>query len=162
MEEKPRTPEDRARLARRVKHRRQQLDLTQTQLVAAGGPSVSVISRIESGKLDSYDGKSILRLERVLQWESGSIDAILDGRDPTPVGEVTTEKTLVPPSALPTGSRSGLASMSHDQLAALVEDSLRKQEELAQEVKGLRAQVEAAQIGQNERGHGESGNRASA
>lgn len=172
MDEKSRTPEARARLARAVKNRRHQLELTQPQLVAAGGPSVSLISRIESGKPGSYDEMSILRLERALQWAAGSVEAILDGSDPTPAGERTPGKAAEPPLPLPAAPQGGPApeTTASDQIKAHLEAMQRRQEErlaamqrqqdeLLREVKGLRRQLDDLHRKQEQEDHGSSGGR---
>ncbi|WP_326643069.1 helix-turn-helix domain-containing protein [Streptosporangium sp. NBC_01755] len=168
MDEKPRTPEDRARLAREVKRRRQQLGLTQTQLVAVGGPSVSLISKIESRKPGPYDGMSILRLERALQWQEGSIDAVLDGGSPTSVNassvitpETATTKAVIPQPAVTAISapKSPSESAMEDTLLSHLEAMARQQAELMEEIKGLRKQVEDLQRIRDQQ---DPGNRASA
>lgn len=163
MDEKPRTPEDRARLAREVKQRRTQLELTQTQLEGAGGPSISFVSKVESRKAVPYDGISIVRLERALQWEEGSVAAILDGGRPTPIStsaiapETVADKTVIPqPAITPPGSLS--ESAMRDAILAMA----RQQAELTEEIKGLRKQVEDLQRTRDQQDHGNTGNRASA
>jgi transcriptional regulator with XRE-family HTH domain len=78
-------PQDWANLAREVKDRRDRLGLTQPELSAAcnGSPSPTIISRIEGAKQTDYKPQILIRLERALRWQPGSIDAILDGGPPT-------------------------------------------------------------------------------
>jgi hypothetical protein len=73
------------RLGERVASRRTQLGLTQGQVHAAGGPSVATMRLIEGALQDGYRGSILGRLEQALAWEPGSIDAILDGGEPTPM-----------------------------------------------------------------------------
>lgn len=75
------SPEDLKRLGRRVRERRLELGLTQAKVVAAGGPSISVLSKIETGARE-YGDRVITSLEKVLQWERGSVEAILTGGEP--------------------------------------------------------------------------------
>ncbi|MCC5574573.1 hypothetical protein IMZ11_02820 [Microtetraspora sp. AC03309] len=85
MDEIHDSPEAWARVAREVKRRRIQLEMTQPQVHAAGGPSVSMLSKIEGAKQQGYEDMALARLEKALQWESGSIEAIRNGQPPTPL-----------------------------------------------------------------------------
>src|SRR5690606_28979884 len=78
------TADDWQRLAVYVTRRRLELDLTQTKVQAAGGPSVATIRSIENAESTSYRASVLHRLETVLCWEHGSINAILRGGEPTP------------------------------------------------------------------------------
>ena len=40
---------------------------------------------IEGGLQQSYRGNILGRLERALQWQPGSVEAILEGGEPTPI-----------------------------------------------------------------------------
>ncbi|GAA3027751.1 hypothetical protein [Streptosporangium longisporum] len=154
MDETLHTPEDWARLGRQVRQRRQQLDMTQQGLAAAGAPSVTVISKIEGARPGPYDGKIIVRLERALQWAPGSIDAILNGGEPSPVDkdatsplEIATVKaaipqaaeTVIPPSGPVSGTALNEALLMH--LRAMEE----QQAALLQEVKVLHKKVDDLQ-----------------
>ncbi|MEV0584085.1 helix-turn-helix transcriptional regulator [Nonomuraea sp. NPDC050310] len=65
------------RFGKIVKHRREELGLSQTQASRAGGPSVGVLSRIENGKLDTVTTRIAAALDRALQWEPGSAQGVL-------------------------------------------------------------------------------------
>src|SRR5712664_2771440 len=83
MDETRYPPEAWERLARATRRRRKELDLSQPGLDAAGGPSTSVISKIERAKSDSYEERVLIRLEDALGWRRGSVQAILEGGEPT-------------------------------------------------------------------------------
>lgn len=72
------------RLARYVTdRRRKQLGLTRSQIQDAGGPSVATMGVIENARQDTYRDSILRKLEQVLGWETGSVDAILSGGEPT-------------------------------------------------------------------------------
>lgn len=77
-------------LANHVTKRRSQLGLTQGQVRVAGGPGPSTMRSIERVLQTSYKPHVLRSLERALQWEPGSVDAILNGGDPTPIAPPTT------------------------------------------------------------------------
>lgn len=80
------TTDDWRRLARLARDRRGDLRLTQGEVSASGGPSISTLRLIEGALQPSGFRPAILRaLERALQWEPGSVRAVLDGGDPTPI-----------------------------------------------------------------------------
>ena len=80
------TTDDWRRLARFARDRRGDLRLTQGEVSASGGPSISTLRLIEGALQPSGFRPAILRaLERALQWERGSVRAVLDGGDPTPL-----------------------------------------------------------------------------
>jgi transcriptional regulator with XRE-family HTH domain len=172
MDEKPRTPADWVRLAEKVKQRRQQLDMTQQELASAGAPSVSVISRIESGKPGPYDGKIILRLERALRWADGTIDAILNGEEPAPTkrtvmvspamgsGKTATPQADIRASSPPASqTESGL----NDAVLAYLQAMEGQQALMLNEIKELRQQVNDLQRRQShQQEKGETDKRASA
>ncbi|WP_433469570.1 helix-turn-helix domain-containing protein [Spirillospora sp. CA-128828] len=64
---------------------------SQAELAARGGPSVSVLSKIETGAR-AYGDRVITKLEDVLGWERGSVQAILDG------GEAQLKASAPPPA----------------------------------------------------------------
>ncbi|OQR64747.1 hypothetical protein B6E66_07255 [Streptomyces maremycinicus] len=89
-----RTPEDWARLGEWIASRRKHLRMDQRELAEAAGVSENTISNYERGRVPAR-GKvpaGYYRVEKALQFASGSIDAILDGLSPAfevegPVGE---------------------------------------------------------------------------
>lgn len=166
MDEKPSTPEARAHLARTIKERRYELDLTQTQVASAGGPSVSLISKIEGGKPGSYDEMSILRLERALQWRPGSIDAVLNGYPPTPVDDQHSGESASPTTPTKPPERISGNSTQNDQIAAHLVERMaimqQQQNEMIEELRGLRRQIDDLHRGREQQGYGESANRDTA
>jgi transcriptional regulator with XRE-family HTH domain len=85
MDETNNRPKHWDRLADEVKNRRDHLGLTQPELSAAcgGSPSATIISRIEGAKQSDYKPQILIRLERALGWESGSVNRVLAGGSPT-------------------------------------------------------------------------------
>lgn len=77
------TPE--MRLGRLVRAQRKALKMTQADVQAAGGPSTATLRLIEGGKHSEFRDGTGADLERVLKWAPGSIGAILDGGEPTPL-----------------------------------------------------------------------------
>lgn len=71
------------RLGRLIRERRKALKMTQAAIQEAGGPSTATIRLIESGKHTEFRPSTSDPLERLLRWEPGSIDAILDGGEPS-------------------------------------------------------------------------------
>ena len=73
------------RLADRVARRRADLGLTQIEAARRGPLSLDRLQAIEGAKRTSYRLGTLLALARALEWESDSIEAILDGDEPTPL-----------------------------------------------------------------------------
>lgn len=71
------------RLAKYVVDRRNAYGWTQEDVRAAGGPSTATMRLIEGARQDSYKPRVLASLERALLWRPGSVDAILNGGDPT-------------------------------------------------------------------------------
>lgn len=88
------------RLADYVVRRRAQLGLTQSQLAQAGPLSIDRVQSVEGAKRESYRISTLVALERALQWEPGSIDLILAGGSPTPVGELARIRQETPEQRL--------------------------------------------------------------
>lgn len=55
-----------------VRARREQLDLIQTEVTAAGGPSNTKMTEIEQGRLMDLSPLIAKKLDKGLRWESGS------------------------------------------------------------------------------------------
>lgn len=146
MDETEYKPEDWARLASQVKQRRVSLDLTQTQVNAAGGPSVSVLSRIETARGASYDDIAIARLEKVLRWRAGSIHRILQGEDPQPISDTTAGRSDLGGD---TEARVLLGALGEDE-QAVGQLILMAVTALQKEVAGLREEVRHLRSGEPE------------
>jgi transcriptional regulator with XRE-family HTH domain len=73
------------RLARLVTHRRVRLGhASQTEFASASGLKIRTLNNIENARRPGYDPSTIALLEQGLQWQPGSVEAILAGGDPTP------------------------------------------------------------------------------
>lgn len=66
-------------LARQVKKRREELDLTQQEVAAAGGPSTAVQRQIENEQATSYRPNTFRSHEKALCLRKGSFRAALTG-----------------------------------------------------------------------------------
>jgi DNA-binding XRE family transcriptional regulator len=76
-----------------VRDRRCELGFTQADVAARGGPSVLTVRAIENNRAGRLSSRLRRSLERVLSWQSGSIDAILAGDMAAPV-EPTQQVTV--------------------------------------------------------------------
>ncbi len=96
-------PEAWRRLGRIVRQRRIELGFSsQASLAAEGGPSLSVVNKIETGRGRDYTDRVIIPLEDRLGWRRGSFRAVLEGGEPECVD------TAPAPTAVPaTGSGEG-------------------------------------------------------
>jgi transcriptional regulator with XRE-family HTH domain len=93
--------DDWQRLARHARDRRGDLGLTQAEAAAAGGLSISTLRLIEGGRQAGYRPAILRALERGLQWERGSVRAILAGGGPVPAGEDEPTLPGIPPASAP-------------------------------------------------------------
>lgn len=75
------------RVAEYVRDRRDELEMTQADVHAAGGPSTATQRLIEGGLSTSYQPSVLAKLERVLGWQRGSVRVILKGGEPTLLGD---------------------------------------------------------------------------
>lgn len=126
------------RLATEVRNRRADLGLTQTDVSQQGGPSVETLRMIENNRARRLSTPTRRALERVLQWESGSIDAILAGGVPTPAqpkSEVSAEdrfslaKQVVSLKATFAKHADGVTPEAREALVAEITRSAREAEE---------------------------------
>lgn len=78
-------PGEWSRLAQHVVSRRRELGyLRQIDLAKASTLGMRTLGSIETGERTQYNRSTLAALEQGLQWEPGSIDAVLDGDEPTP------------------------------------------------------------------------------
>ena len=100
------TDRDWQRLADRVRERRTDLDLTQEDVRAAGGPSTATLRLIEGALQDNYQQIILRRLEDALGWQRGSVRRVLDGDEPALASPepVTSSGGITLPSFTVTGS----------------------------------------------------------
>ena len=94
------------RLAEFTRERRTELGMTQEDVRAAGGPSTATMRLIEGALQPGYQPATLRDLEKVFQWERGSVARILAGGDPVaPAASVTPLREPpwadVPPAAPP-------------------------------------------------------------
>lgn len=74
------------RLKAAVLHRREdELDMSQMEVWAAGGPSNTTLTNIENARLPLPSRASLKKLDVGLQWEDGSAKRVLAGGEPTPL-----------------------------------------------------------------------------
>lgn len=73
------------RLAEAVLARREELELSQLEVAAAGGPSNTWLTMIENGRLERLSRVTAKKLDAGLQWEPGSARNIWNGGEPTPL-----------------------------------------------------------------------------
>ena len=93
-------PEAWRRLGQIVRQRRIELGFgSQASLAAEGGPSLSVVNKIETGRGRDYTDRVIIPLEDRLGWRRGSFRALLSGGDPTCVDAPATAPAVPPPPA---------------------------------------------------------------
>lgn len=76
-------PNNRRRLGMLIKQRRAELGLSKLRAVQAAGVGRDTWSGAEDATRET-DVRSLRKIERVLRWQPGSINAILAGGDPTP------------------------------------------------------------------------------
>jgi transcriptional regulator with XRE-family HTH domain len=84
-----------------VRHRRKELGLTQADVTARGGPSVETVRAIENNRAGRLGRQSRRALERAIEWDVGTIDAVLEGAAPRVLGTAT--GASAPPPAPATG-----------------------------------------------------------
>ncbi|WP_131824402.1 hypothetical protein [Mycobacteroides abscessus] len=77
---------DWSRLATEVHARRLALDMTQSDVSAAGGPSATKIREIENLRATVLSTSKRRGLERALQWAIGGVDVALAGGTPKVLG----------------------------------------------------------------------------
>lgn len=81
------------RLGQLVQERREFLRLSQTDVIAAGGPSDYTMRRLERGDPGPYRPSTIRKLELALRWPRGTVDRILNGEEP-PAEEAQTDTEI--------------------------------------------------------------------
>lgn len=75
--------EDWDRLARVLEERIEELNLTQTQIQNRGGPSPAKVREIINRRSTSLSASKRRDLERAIGWQTGSIDEVLNGGEPS-------------------------------------------------------------------------------
>lgn len=69
-------------LADEVRLRRKQLKLTQPDVAERGGLSVATVRAVETNRSGRLSRRLRRAMERALEWQQGSVDAVLDGQAP--------------------------------------------------------------------------------
>lgn len=80
-------------LADEVRLRRKQLKLTQPDVAERGGLSVATVRAVETNRSGRLTRRLRRALERALEWQDGSVDAVLDGNRPRVVNVAGTGAT---------------------------------------------------------------------
>jgi hypothetical protein len=76
--------ESRARLDAVMTERAEELDLLWNKVAERAGMTYANLHKIRTGAI-SITNRAKRGIERALQWQKGSVDAILAGRDPKPI-----------------------------------------------------------------------------
>jgi transcriptional regulator with XRE-family HTH domain len=79
-----------------VRRRRKELGLNQVDVVARGGPSVETLRAVENKRSSRLSRRMRRALEQAIEWEEGSIDAVLQGGAPRVLDKSTA--TSEPPA----------------------------------------------------------------
>ncbi len=85
-------------LADEVRLRRKQLKLTQTDVAERGGLSVATVRAVETNRSGRLSRRLRRALERAIEWQDGSVDAVLDGTAPRVVNAAGTAAAAAPVS----------------------------------------------------------------
>lgn len=104
-------------LAGLVRARRKALGLTQPRVAERGHVSVELVRRVETSRSGELRASKIAGLERALEWEHGSIRAILDGGVPTEIRRDTDGRGAVRERADQLASPSAAPSDAVDRFA---------------------------------------------
>jgi transcriptional regulator with XRE-family HTH domain len=122
-----------------VRDRRAELGMTQEDVAKGGGPSVETVRAIENNRAGRLSPRKRRALERVLQWQSGSVDAVVDGGVATPVGSKASDVVTVDRFAMArhvvslkttvAGHLDGMAPETRKALVADITRSAREAEE---------------------------------
>lgn len=81
----PQERQDRHPIGVAINQRRRGLGLRWKDIYQASGLSQETVRQIRNGRTPSRITDSEARLEDALRWQRGSIQAIRDGREPTPL-----------------------------------------------------------------------------
>lgn len=82
------------RLGSEVRKRREELGLTQDDVVERGGPSDKSQTRIERGQAPRPTATTLAKLDTALEWTRGSAAAVLAGKSPTPANVAYTAEDV--------------------------------------------------------------------
>lgn len=126
------------RLAQYVIAQRTALDMTQVELAQASGLSLDRVSAVEGRRARSLRPRTIRSLEIGLEWENGSVQAILAGGTPTvrvPVGTVEQLDPELPVHRIVEGRMTVGSGRAHDATVTAIEPrAAARLEEISQKV----------------------------
>jgi hypothetical protein len=126
------------KLGDEVRRRRRGLRLTQPEVRRRGGPGVATLRAIENNQSSRLSPRMRRALEDALQWESGSVDAVLAGGSPTPtqlkaeadaLDRFSLARQVVAVKATFAKHAGGVSRQARDALAAEIVRSAREAEE---------------------------------
>lgn len=124
------------RVAEAVTARRARRNWTQIDVATRGPLSLDRVQAIEGAKRPTYRAGTIAALERALEWEYGSVEAILVGGEPTPLEDsAAVEDSGVAVEGLATDREPTVA-----ELAAALAEEKRAREDLERRFRELVAQ----------------------
>lgn len=130
------------RLGKYVVARRVELGYEQrARFAAAAHISYRLLSDIETARRSNFDAASIARLEKALGWETGSVAAVVAGKDPAvrePIGPTSAYATETL-----TGTRGGSLNETIAQIDASPTMTAREKLEAIQIVVRVHAQAHA-------------------
>lgn len=92
--------EDRVRLGEKIRKARADAGMTATAAAAHADMSPTTWGRIERGENVSVRPNTYAAIERVLGWEPGSIEIVLEGGDPTPATSAPGRRAAPPPPSV--------------------------------------------------------------
>lgn len=119
------------RLGEEVRLRRRRLKLTQPDAAERGGLSVATIRAVETNRAGRLSRRMRRALERAIEWEPGSIDAVLDGGAPRVLAGTTA-------AAGPAAARAGPdAAAAAQERFAMAERVIRMREAFAAHHDGI-------------------------
>lgn len=117
------------RLGRLVRERRKQLKMTQADVQEVGGPSTATLRLIEGGHHTDFRDGTGAALEAAIRWQSGSIDNVLAGDDPTPLQPGTASQK--PQRQGQTGSQFADPREALEEMLGVVDSSVQAYVEIA-------------------------------
>lgn len=97
------------RLGEAVRHRRKELGLTQSEVTAQGGPSVPTLRALENNRAGRLSNKLRRALESAIGWDTGSVEAILEGGAARTLPTPSVASSRTPPATSKAAERFAMA-----------------------------------------------------